>query len=332
MNHTIVSHILSCALSLIALRSASAVTMAYAPVGNPGNAADSTHYGAVSYSYSIGTYDVTNSQYAEFLNTKDPAGANTFGLWNAAMGTSAGISFNSGNPSGSKYVLIAGRQDHPVNCETWYDAIRFANWLNNGQRNGDTETGAYTLLGGGPTPTNGLSITRNAGATVFLPSIDEWYKAACYDPRTTAQGGPPSDSHYWHYATSSNAPPIASGPTSLANHANYNNAVGNLTDVGAYSGTTSPSGAFDMNGNLDQWLEPLGDSRGDDIRVLLGGRFDTPDVWHTGVLQAVTSTLVSGDIGFRVATVPEPSAVILLAIGGLALAGRAVVRRARWPA
>ena len=33
----------------------------------------------------------------------------------------------------------------------------------------------------------------NAGATVFLPSESEWYKAAYYDPRTTAQGGPPSD-------------------------------------------------------------------------------------------------------------------------------------------
>jgi formylglycine-generating enzyme len=32
-------------------------------VGDPGNAADSTGYGAVAYPYSIGKYDVTTSQY-----------------------------------------------------------------------------------------------------------------------------------------------------------------------------------------------------------------------------------------------------------------------------
>jgi formylglycine-generating enzyme required for sulfatase activity len=38
------------------------------PVGNPGNQADTTGYGAVAYSYKIGKYEVTNEEYAEFLN------------------------------------------------------------------------------------------------------------------------------------------------------------------------------------------------------------------------------------------------------------------------
>ena len=85
------------------------------------------------------------------------------------------------------YTAKPNMGDKPVNFVSWYDAIRFANWLNNGQGDGDTETGAYTLLGGTPTPSNGSSITRNPGATWFLPSEDEWYKAAYYQP--AAQGG-----------------------------------------------------------------------------------------------------------------------------------------------
>ena len=140
--------------------------------------------------------------------------------------------------------MISGDGNHPVNYETWYSAIRFANWLDNGQVAGSTETGAYTLLGGTPTPSNGNSITRNAGATVFLPSENEWYKAAYYNPATSS---------YYQYPTSSNTAPTASGPTSAPNSANVNNAVGNLTAVGAYTARRAPTvrstwGATSFNG------------------------------------------------------------------------------------
>src|SRR5262245_44449333 len=66
-------------LSLLIASSASAVTMAWTPIGNPGNAADpdpntrgcgvnqNQACGAVPYSYNIGTYEVTNAQYADQL-------------------------------------------------------------------------------------------------------------------------------------------------------------------------------------------------------------------------------------------------------------------------
>ena len=91
---------------------------------------------------------------------------------------------------------------------------------------------------------------------MFLPSENEWYKAAYYDPRTTAQGGPLSDSHYWLYPTSSSVAPTVTGPTATPNSANYNGAVDNLTDVGAYSGTTSPYGAFDMGATFFNGTKP----------------------------------------------------------------------------
>jgi sulfatase modifying factor 1 len=239
---------LCCAISLFA-SPASAVTIAWVPVGNPGNASDpntGSLYGAVAYNYSISKYDVTNSQYVEFLNAKDPNGTNVLGLYDSQMSDSStgnifsghgGIAFTPANPAGSKYSVIAPNANHPVNYVSWYDALRFANWLNNGQGNGDTESGAYALLGGTPTPSNASSITRSAGATIFLTSQNEWYKAAYYDPRTTAQGGPPANSHYWLYPTTSNTAPTAEAPPGGSNSANINQLVGDMTDVGAYMGT-----------------------------------------------------------------------------------------------
>ena len=158
-------------------------------------------------------YDVTASQYVEFLNAKDADGTNTLFLYNSKMSTSmyGEINFNDSNPSGSKYNVIAGRGEHPANFVSWYDAIRFTNWLNNGQGNSDTETGAYTLgaVGAGGIPIT-PPLTHNAGSQIWLPTENEWYKAAFYETRASAQGGPPLDSHYWLYPTSSNTLPIAS--------------------------------------------------------------------------------------------------------------------------
>jgi formylglycine-generating enzyme required for sulfatase activity len=306
-------------LCLAMLRPAMAVTIDWSPVGNPGNAPDSVadengiQHGSVPYSYRIDKYDVTNDQYAEFLNTKDPTGLNALGLWNSGMSdaTFGGIIFNNSNAAGSKYTLIAGRENHPVNFVSWYDTIRFANWLNNGQGNGDTETGAYTIKGGTPIPVDPFSITRNPGARVFLPTEDEWYKAAYYDPGTDS---------YFQYATSDNSTPIASGPTGLANHANYNNVVGNLTNVGAYAGTTSPYSAFDMLGNVYQWNEA---SFSGSARGVRGSSFDSVSGFlDSSINYASFPTDQLSIVGFRVASVPEPATIMMLALGGVAMLPR----------
>jgi len=82
------------------------------------------------------------------------------------------------------------------------DAMRFCNWLHNGQPagaqdNSTTEDGAYTLT---PEAIIANSIVRNPGARFWLPSDDEWYKAAYHQPFEA--DGDPSD--YWLYPTRSN--------------------------------------------------------------------------------------------------------------------------------
>ena len=334
MNRILAPLCLFCAISLFATSPATAVTISWVPVGNLGNAPDTvvmsdgtTGYGAVPYAYSIGKYDVTNSQYVEFLNAKDANGANTLGLYNSGMSDASlggGINFTAGNANGSKYSVISSDGNHPVNYVTWYDALRFANWLNNGQGNGDTESGAYTLLGGTPTPSNGLSITRNVGATVFLVGEDEWYKAAYYNP---------ANKKYFLYPTSSNTAPTASGPTALANHANYNNLnlAGLLTDVGAYTGTTSPPGAFDMAGDVLQWNEALISGS---LRGLRGGSFFNSSNSMQSSFRNNLSPLDEGSaVGFRLTNipggyVPEPSTGVLAVLAcGLLLWKRKSFRR-----
>ena len=71
MNRIFASLVLVCAMCLVAPLAEAGVTIAWSPVGNPGNTADTTGFGAVSYAYNIGTYDVTNSQYVAFLNSID---------------------------------------------------------------------------------------------------------------------------------------------------------------------------------------------------------------------------------------------------------------------
>jgi formylglycine-generating enzyme required for sulfatase activity len=275
--------------------------MAWTPIGNPGNACDPQAtrrfpgcFGSVSYTYSIGTYEVTNAQYAEFLNAK--AATDPFRLYETNMGdpASRGGIRRGGSPGSYTYHAIAGREDMPVNSVSFYDALRFANWMNNGQGNGDTETGAYTITTEG---VNDNSITRNTDATFFLPSEDEWYKAAYYDP---ASGS------YFDYPAGSNTQTTCWAPTPTPNNANCGMAEGDFTIVGSYTASRSPYGTFDEGGNVWEWNETIfGPNRG----VLGGGAFHRPDhlaAFERSFANGNEPTSHSDGVGFRLAMITKP--------------------------
>src|SRR3954469_24516716 len=225
---------------LLSAAATAAVSMPTVPVGNPGNLPMANGIGSVSTVYRIGTYEVTNSQYVDFLNNVDSSGANALGLYNSDMTNDirGGVNFNSGALNGLKYEIKPGRQNNPVIFVSWYDSIRFVNWLTNGQGNADTENGAYTLEGGTPTPSNGNSIFRNAGATWFLPTESEWAKAA-YHKNNGATG------NYWIYPTRSDVGPYSDQPPGLdapdpADTANFrynDNAANGYNDGYALTGS-----------------------------------------------------------------------------------------------
>ncbi len=291
---------------------AAAVSINWVTVGDPDNAADSSSYGAVTYTYRISVTEVTNSQYSEFLNAVDPTGANALGLYNGSMteDPNGGIGFDVTNPVGSRYLTKLGFTNKPANYVSFYDALRFTNWLNNGQGSGDTETGGYTLLGGTETPSNGTTVTRNAGATIFLPSEDEWYKAAYYDAVSTS---------YYEYPAGSDTQTSCGTNPLFSNTANCGGAVGAVSDVGAYTASPSPAGTFDQGGNDFEWNEAIISSS----RGLRGGAFNNnaPINLAASIRGGFGTINEDFQVGFRVASViPEPGTGLLLMTGLLGLA------------
>ena len=210
---------------------------------------------------------------------------------------------------------------------SWFDALRFANWLHNGQPSGaqaagTTEDGAYTFSGA---TTAGA---RNALALVFLPTENEWYKAAYYD------GG---SATWFDYPMGTDTAPLSSAPPGGATSGNlrapsnefavtgsatFVSTTNYLTDVGAYTTAASPYGTFDQGGNAWEWNET---ASGASRSVRGGGWSDSAD----GLLASQPHYTALGDlptnenyyVGIRVATVPEPGQLLLAVTGGLVLAG-----------
>ena len=212
------------------------------------------------------------------------------------------------------HYSVTGSNPQAANCPafdvTWFDAARFCNWLQNGQADHDgrpslrrpTETGAYTLNG----DTTSGTETRNANAKYFIPSENEWYKAAYYNP---------SSGTYSTYATQSNIAP-SNSLVLVPNDANYYNggytdSTNYLTPVGYFSTSPSYYGTFDQSGDVWNWNDAIisGSFRG-----LRGGVWvaSTPASWRRPTATTATRRASTTIVGFRVASVPEPGSLTLL--------------------
>ncbi len=308
-------------------------------VGDPGNTADTTGVpnpaGAVATSFQIMKYEFTNQLYTDFLNSV--AATDTYSLYNASMSSEARGGITQSGLSGAfTYLAKTDMGDKPVNYVSWFDAARVSNWYQNGATSSsDTETGAYTLGGG---QTTGTAPAVNSGATFYVPTQDQWYKAAYYKGGGTSAG-------YWDYATQSNLDPTAvtAGSTgigsggSTGNSANYNLTAdwnsqnGNVTTVGT-NGGASAYGAFDMSGNVGEWNDltgAAGSSRGRRGGSWISVAFNLSS---SGSYSLDPSSEFSG-IGFRLASpvsVPEIDPSGLSAVLGLLFGGLGLLERRRY--
>lgn len=181
----------------------------FVTVGNANNPNDELDYpyGSVSYTYLIDKYPVTNCDYVKFLNSVDPQGTNPQDIFPSTVGDPLyGISFNPSGANGSKYSSKINMSNKPVTKITWFRAARYCNWLHNGRLSYSTtdssssapqNTGAYNL----DTLTSGNTIQKNSLAQYYIPTENEWYKAAFY------KGGGWIGSQYWIFATQTDTYP-----------------------------------------------------------------------------------------------------------------------------
>ena len=302
------------------------VSIDFLKVGDAGNAPDSrvmidssSGYGSVAYEFYMARNETTIGQYVEFLNAV--AKSDPYQLYSAGMASTsyvAGIS-RSGSSGNYSYVPIGNSANKPITYVSWFDAARFCNWLHNGQGSGSTEIGAYTLNGA----MSGI-YTVNTGAQAWIPSENEWYKAAYYD--ATKNGGAGG---YWALPNQSDS--IPGNTIGVPGSANFYDGdyVGYpttaLTDVGAYgAASASYYGTNDQGGNVYEWNDAVVSGSWRGVR---GG------AWNNSGFLDLDSARRYDDVpsmenhvyGFRVAGVPEPSAMLLT----LLASGLVVLRRLR---
>lgn len=289
-------------------------------VGDPGNPSDVTSFGRVEYTYQIGKYEVTIGQYTAFLNAvateSDP-----YGLWNQSMKVANIQGINRTGSLGSySYSVMntsstgSSSESMPISGVSWFNVARFANWMANGQpigpeSSGTTESGAYNLNGinsGAAVVKNTINPNTSESPTFYIPSENEWYKAAYY-------GGNES---YYVFATQSNTTPSNVIGSGVVNHANFLSDAYNgycvpqsqlfsstqtyLTDVGLFTGSGSYYGTFDQTGSVWEWTDldrSLSKSRG-----LRGAAWTSVPPYMQSSYRLITvPSTISVNVGFRLA-------------------------------
>jgi sulfatase modifying factor 1 len=334
------------ALPAVFPSAARAVTIDMVTVGDSGNTGQTQTYanggtltvGSVGYVFQIAKYETTIGQYTAFLNAVARSDPN--GLWTTQLATdlnNAGIArsgsdgsyaYTAIGPSGVTPAGASSATDRPISYVSWFDAARFANWMANGQPTGPqgagtTENGAYDLTGGSVTfapARNATNPNTGVAPTFFIPTEDEWYKAAFYKGGGTNAG-------YWKYATRSDATPgnTIGGAANQANyygvyqpgsvgyavtHSSSSSSTQNyLTEVGAFSGSSSAYGTFDQSGNVWEWNDYTG-TLSTSSRGLRGGYYyDGPDAatLSSGVRGSAGPSTKSWQYGFRLGGAPGVS-------------------------
>ena len=264
-------------------------TIDFVYIGNTGNAADTTTYGAVPYQYRTGKNEISQLQITK---------ATQIGMANVSAGAWSG--------------------SQPAANISWYEAAAFVNFLNTNSG----KTAAYALTFSNSQwsmalwsseqawTAGGTNLYRNKDAYYFLPSENEWYKAAYYNAAGT---------NYFLYPTASSSVPTAVASGTTAGTAVYDHVASVPATVDS-AGGLSPYGTMGQGGNVWEWNESAFDganSSSSEARAIRGGYLlNTENGLRSSSRGSDVPAGENLSFGFRVASVPEPSTYALLLMTG----------------
>ncbi len=261
------------------------------------------------YDYRMGTFEITNDQWNKFK---------------AELGVPV-----TGADGGYYCDPYWTGTNVPTGAVSWYEAAQFVNWLNTSKGyhaaykfTGTQGQSDYALDTWLPSEAdNGTNLYRHKDAFYYLPTEDEWVKAAYWNgtnlqtyatkPGDTLHQGDGVSGTGWNYWDNDYATDPY-GPW----------------DVG--SGSEELNGTYDMMGNVFEWMESpyySGDYGTGSYRGLRGGSCSIDDGYLASSYRDFDGTYspyYEDDVsGFRVASeVPEPSSLGLVLFGGLMLLKR----------
>jgi hypothetical protein len=259
-------------------------SITFVRIGSPNNGADTNGspnpVGGVSYTYNIGKYEISR----DIIEKANSAG-------------NLGIQLHDLSDYGGNAT------NKPATFIDWYSASKIANYLN--ISSGYVPAYKYDNSGNlllwsssdpGYNPKNPL---RNSLAKYFLPSSDEWYKAAYGSP----------NGNWYKYANGSNVMPtaVASGSTGAV----YSQPLQNGPAEASNAGGLSAYGTMGQNGNALEWTETAFDGLNDspnEYREMRGASWISEwyyldSSWRT----YFTPSDAHYDFGFRVASLPDPN-------------------------
>lgn len=308
----------------------------FVTIGAPGNAPYQSPIpndpvrgrGGVNYEYRIGRFEVTTAQWVEFFNAAFDRPANDRlphlippDYWGASATT-------PNTPGGQRWTVPAGNEMRPVGDISWRMAAMYANWLCNNKSsdrsaflNGAYDVSTFGFVGNIFTD----QLTHNPGAQYWIPTWDEWLKAAHYDPNKLNTDG--TRGGWWQYSNGSDTPyvygpPPSRGGTGTANSGFFNGSAFTIP-LGSYA-ANSPWGLKDVGGATTEWTESVYTLSGGDRYRIFDGSFWGSDLTPARLADQARNAgaefphIPTYEFGLRIASIPAPGPWAVAAFAALA--------------
>jgi formylglycine-generating enzyme required for sulfatase activity len=284
-------------------------------ITNPGNEPFPADFGGglviplgrVDYEYQISRTEVTATEWLEFVKAQAPF-LNPF----EAIGIDFTTQYIRWSPATGEYTVRPGFENRPIE-NTWRYGARMVNWLHNDKAMTAEafENGAYDVSTFGTNPDGTVTdqIAHSPDARYWIPTWDEWVKAAHFDPDRYGPNMP----GYWMYSHSSDVAPIQ-GPPGVGE---TNGGIGPFLNVASYPSVQSPWGLWDTLGGIGEWTETPWSAHPNDplpaFRITEGSIWNELGIEADRINYALIAPPSSVWAGFRIArAIPNPSGALVL--------------------